>query len=218
MNREYSEETESILKSLTLEEKIRIIHGCGLFRTGEIKSKGIPSLVFSDGPMGVRQEFPDDSWTPVGNSDDYVSYCPSNTAIAASWNPQIAETCGEVLGEEARARGKDVILAPGVNIQRTPLCGRNFEYMEKLTDYICRMGHRKIAYIHGQSSLQVVQSRLEGFFRTLGRYGITLPDGYLQEGSFLDAELAAQKTRELLNRKDRPTCILFPDDMVLYFD
>jgi beta-glucosidase len=129
MNREYSEETESILKSLTLEEKIRIIHGCGLFRTGEIKSKGIPSLVFSDGPMGVRQEFPDDSWTPVGNSDDYVSYCPSNTAIAASWNPQIAETCGEVLGEEARARGKDVILAPGVNIQRTPLCGRNFEYM-----------------------------------------------------------------------------------------
>ncbi|MCI1723254.1 MAG: LacI family transcriptional regulator [Lachnospiraceae bacterium] len=91
----------------------------------------------------------------------------------------------------------------------------NVRDMEKLTDYICRMGHRKIAYIHGQSSLQVVQSRLEGFFRTLGRYGITLPDGYLQEGSFLDAELAAQKTRELLNRKDRPTCILFPDDMSL---
>lgn len=129
MDNEFREKTESILKSLSLEEKVRMIHGCGLFRTGEIKNKGIPSLVFSDGPMGVRQEFPDASWTPVGNSDDYVSYCPSNTAIAASWNPQIAKTCGEVLGEEARARGKDVILAPGVNIQRTPLCGRNFEYM-----------------------------------------------------------------------------------------
>ena len=88
----------------------------------------------------------------------------------------------------------------------------NVRDMEKLTDYICRKGHRKIAYIHGQSSLQVVQSRLEGFFRTLGRYGIALPDGYLQEGGFIDAELAAEKTKELLNRKDRPTCILFPDD------
>jgi len=91
----------------------------------------------------------------------------------------------------------------------------NVRDMEKLTDYICRMGHKRVAYIHGQSSFQVVQSRLDGFFRTLGRYGIALPDGYLQEGGFIDAELAAVKTRELLSMKDRPTCILFPDDASL---
>lgn len=129
MEEQYEKAAESILEGLTLEEKTGMIHGCGLFRTGSVVRAGIPPLVFSDGPMGVRQEFPDDSWVPVGNSDDFVSYCPSNTAIAAAWNPEVALECGRVLGEEARARGKDVILAPGINIQRVPLCGRNFEYM-----------------------------------------------------------------------------------------
>lgn len=119
---------EKILEELTLEEKIKMIHGCGLFKTEEVKRLNIPSLKMSDGPMGVRAEFKNDEWTPAGNSEDSVSYCPSNTAIASTWNRELAGKAGSVLGEEARGRGKDVILGPGINIKRTPLCGRNFEY------------------------------------------------------------------------------------------
>lgn len=128
---DYREEIQEILSQLTLEEKISMIHGSGFFRTRAVERLGIPELKMSDGPMGVRQEFPDDSWIPVGHSDDFVSYAPSNSALAATWNPERAYVTGQGLGEEARGRGKDVILAPGINIKRDPLCGRNFEYMSE---------------------------------------------------------------------------------------
>ena len=131
MAKNYENEINQLTAKLTLEEKITMLHGCGLFRTGEVDRLGIPSLMMSDGPMGVRQEFPDANWIPFGNSDDYVSYLPSNSALAATWNPERAYAGGQVLGEEARGRGKDVILAPGINIKRDPLCGRNFEYMSE---------------------------------------------------------------------------------------
>ncbi len=125
---EQSRTPEAILKELTLDEKIGMIHGGGLFRTEGVKRLEIPPLKFSDGPMGVRPEFENAHWKSIRLSDDYVTYLPCNTAIAATWNPQIAYEAGSVLGEETRGRGKDVILAPGVNIKRSPLCGRNFEY------------------------------------------------------------------------------------------
>ena len=120
-----------ILKTLTLEEKVNMLHGVEFFKSGDVSNKGIPSVVMSDGPMGVRNEFPGDNWIPVGDSDDYVSYLPSNSALAATWNVTCAYETGKVLGEEARGRGKDIILAPGINIKRDPLCGRNFEYMSE---------------------------------------------------------------------------------------
>lgn len=122
---------EKILKQLTLDEKIRMIHGDGLFCTGAVPRLGIPALKFSDGPMGVRQEFENDQWKAIGNNDDYVTYLPSNSALAATWNRELAYETGKVLGEETRGRGKDMILAPGINIKRSPLCGRNFEYMSE---------------------------------------------------------------------------------------
>ena len=122
---------EKLLKELTLDEKIGMIHGDGLFRTKAVERLGIPALKMSDGPMGVRQEFENDAWKAVGNSDDYVTYLPCNSAIASTWNRGLAYEAGKVLGEEARGRGKDVILAPGINIKRSPLCGRNFEYMSE---------------------------------------------------------------------------------------
>lgn len=122
---------DEIIAQMTLEEKTSMIHGRGFFRTRGVDRLGIPELVMSDGPMGVRNQFPDDCWIPVGNSDDYVSYAPSNSALAATWNPERAYVGGLVLGDEARGRGKDVILAPGINIKRDPLCGRNFEYMSE---------------------------------------------------------------------------------------
>lgn len=122
---------EELLGQLTLEEKIGMIHGAGLFRTEGVERLDIPPLYMSDGPMGVRAEFADNEWRSVGTTEDFVSYMPCNSAIASTWNPEIAKLAGEVLGEEARGRGKDVILAPGINIKRSPLCGRNFEYMSE---------------------------------------------------------------------------------------
>lgn len=124
-------EIEKLVKKLTLDEKLAMIHGVALFRSGAVERLGIPGIVSSDGPMGVRAEFMDDRWIPAGNQDDMVSYLPSNSALASSWNAELAHDMGYVLGMEARGRGKDVILAPGINIKRDPRCGRNFEYMSE---------------------------------------------------------------------------------------
>lgn len=130
-NQKIEETLEALLNKLTLEEKIGMIHGAGLFRTAPVERLGIPAIKFSDGPMGVRAEFQNDHWKNLDQNDDFVTYFPSNSAIAATWNPELAAASGEVLGEEARGRGKDMILAPGINIQRVPECGRNFEYMSE---------------------------------------------------------------------------------------
>ena len=131
MTKNYEKEIEAICGQLTLKEKTDLIHGGGLFRTGRVERLGIPAVKMSDGPMGVREEFADAAWRAVGNNDDYVTYGPSNSAVASTWNPERAYRSGKTLGEETRGRGKDVILAPGINIKRDPLCGRNFEYMSE---------------------------------------------------------------------------------------
>ncbi|WP_195987122.1 glycoside hydrolase family 3 C-terminal domain-containing protein [Clostridium sp. D53t1_180928_C8] len=125
------EKIEEIVSELKLEEKVAMVHAAGLFRNGSVERLGIPSLYMSDGPMGVRNEFPNESWMPVGNTDDYVTYLPSISALACTWNRKLAYESGDILGKEARGRGKDIILAPGINIVRSPLGGRNFEYMSE---------------------------------------------------------------------------------------
>lgn len=124
-------QVEALLEQLTLDEKITMIHGAGFFKTAAVDRLGIPALKTSDGPMGVRNEFENNQWIPLGLSDDYVTYLPSNSALASTWNKDLAYEMGQVLGAEARGRGKDVILAPGINIKRSPLCGRNFEYLSE---------------------------------------------------------------------------------------
>ncbi|KFI56797.1 glycoside hydrolase family 3 C-terminal domain-containing protein [Bifidobacterium choerinum] len=116
---------------LTLEEKIGMIHGAALFHTAAVERLGIPEMKFDDGPMGVRADTHDDNWAPLNNTRDMVSYLPSGSAVASTWNPRLAHLTGQVLGQEARGRGKDVILGPSLNIKRSPLCGRNFEYMSE---------------------------------------------------------------------------------------
>ncbi len=131
MKERFEKQVEELLAQLTLDEKIGMIHGAGLFRTEGVERLGIPPLISSDGPMGVRNEFDNAHWVTTGTTDDFVSYLPSNSALASTWNRELAKTAGQVLGEEARGRGKDVILAPGINVKRSPLCGRNFEYMSE---------------------------------------------------------------------------------------
>lgn len=116
---------------LTLEEKVALIHASAFFNSGYVERLGIPPLKMDDGPNGVRQEFEPDCWKPLGDTADLVTWMPSNTCLATTWSKTLAKKFGQVLGEEARGRGKDVILAPGINIKRTPLCGRNFEYMSE---------------------------------------------------------------------------------------
>lgn len=135
----YKNEIEAILKELTLEEKIAMVHGDGFFRSCGCERLGIPPMYYSDGPMGVRADFRNDSWFPLGKEDDFVTYLPSNSALASTWNTELAYEAGKTLGEEARGRGKDMILAPGINIKRDPRCGRNFEYMSEDPRLIERM-------------------------------------------------------------------------------
>ncbi len=120
-----------ILLDLTTEEKIRLIHGEALFHTGAVERHNIPQLWMSDGTMGVRMEFDEKEWRAKGHNDDYSSYLPCTSAVTSTWNRELAYKAGCVLGAEARGSGKDVILAPGINIKRNPLCGRNFEYMSE---------------------------------------------------------------------------------------
>lgn len=120
-----------LVEQMTLEEKIGMIHGNGLFRNKGVERLNVPKLVMSDGTMGIRKEFENDTWKEIGYSNDLVTYLPSNNVVAATWNRKLAYIAGRTLGEEARGRGKDVILSPGINIIRTPLCGRNFEYMSE---------------------------------------------------------------------------------------
>lgn len=122
---------EKLLSQLTLEEKIGMIHGATLFRTAPVERLEIPGLSMSDGPMGVRGEYPDSEWRYLNHTDDFVTYLPCNSAVASAWNRELARETGRTLGCEARGRGKDMILAPGINIKRSPLCGRNFEYMSE---------------------------------------------------------------------------------------
>ncbi|MFA5689461.1 MAG: glycoside hydrolase family 3 C-terminal domain-containing protein [Kiritimatiellales bacterium] len=128
---EIAEKIETLLRQMTLDEKIGMCHANTKFSSAGISRLGIPDIVMSDGPHGVRQEIAKDSWRSAGRDDDDATYLPAGTALASTWNPDCAKDFGYVLGREARERGKDIILAPGINIIRTPLCGRNFEYMSE---------------------------------------------------------------------------------------
>lgn len=130
---------EKLLKQMTLQEKTSLLHGNSKFNTAGIERLGVPRMHMSDGPHGVRRETQEHSWGPVGWEDDYVTYLPTGSALASTWNSALGRLFGETLGAEARHRNKDIILGPGINIVRTPLCGRNFEYFGEDPYHIGRM-------------------------------------------------------------------------------
>ena len=120
---------DDAISRMTLQEKIRIIHAQSKFSSAGVPRLGFPDFWTDDGPHGVRPDVLWDEWEQAGQTNDSCVAFPALTCLAASWNQDIALAYGKSLGEEALYRGKDMILGPGVNIYRTPLCGRNFEYM-----------------------------------------------------------------------------------------
>ncbi len=117
------------LSRMTLEEKVAMCHAQSKFSSPGCPRLGIPELWMSDGPHGVRAEINWNDWGYAQWTNDSITAFPALTCLAATWNPEMAARYGKAIGEEARYREKDVLLGPGVNIYRTPLNGRNFEYM-----------------------------------------------------------------------------------------
>jgi beta-glucosidase len=146
---QYTSSTEAkinlLISQMTLAEKITMIHASSSFTSGGVKRLNIPELTTSDGPHGVRYEH-GRVWKMQKNVNDSGTYLPTGNALAATWNPELGYAFGSVLGSEAKWRGKDVILGPGINIIRTPLNGRNFEYMSEDPFLISKM---VVGYIKG---------------------------------------------------------------------
>lgn len=123
------ERVEDALSRMTLEEKVAMLHAQSKFSSPGVPRLGIPEVWCSDGPHGIREEVLWDEWGGAGWTNDYCTAFPALTCLAASWDPSMSAIYGKAIGEEARYRNKTVLLGPGVNIYRTPLNGRNFEYM-----------------------------------------------------------------------------------------
>lgn len=138
----------SLIKKMTLQEKVNMIHGNSSFTSAGVPRLGIPELVTSDGPHGVRLEH-GRGWGNSQNVNDSGTYLPVGIALAATWNTKLGFEFGEVLGSEAKYRGKDVILGPGINIMRSPLNGRNFEYQSEDPYLVSRLA---VGYIKGVQS------------------------------------------------------------------
>lgn len=120
---------EDALSRMTLEEKVAVLHAQSKFSSAGVPRLGIPELWCTDGPHGIRPEVRWDEWEQAGWTNDSCTAFPALTCLAATWNPELSALYGKSVGEEARYREKDILLGPGVNIYRTPLNGRNFEYM-----------------------------------------------------------------------------------------
>ena len=140
---------DDALSRMTLDEKIAVIHAQSKFSSPGVKRLGFPDFWTVDGPHGVRPDVLWDEWEQAGQTNDSCVAFPALTCLAATWNPQMARLYGESLGEEALYRGKGMILGPGVNIYRTPLGGRNFEYMGEDPWLASRM---VVPYIQGLQS------------------------------------------------------------------
>ena len=148
-NKPLEQRIDDALSRMTLDEKIAVIHAQSKFSSPGVKRLGFPDLWTDDGPHGVRPDVLWDEWEQAGQTNDSCVAFPALTCLAATWNPDLARLYGESLGEEALYRNKSVMLGPGVNIFRTPLNGRNFEYMGEDPWLASRM---VVPYVQGLQS------------------------------------------------------------------
>ena len=137
-----------LMKNLTNEEKAGLCSGEGFWWTKAVERLGIPSIMVSDGPHGLRKQA--DASDHLGLNESIQAVCfPAGSALASSWDRELIGTLGEHLGDEARAEKLHTVLGPAINIKRSPLCGRNFEYISE-DPYLA--GKLSAAYIRGVQS------------------------------------------------------------------
>ena len=135
----------NIINSLDLEQKCALLSGGTVFTTRALPGKGIPAITLSDGPNGVRKQA--GAADHLGLNPSVPATCfPTSATVANSWDPELGEAVGAAMGEEAAAQGVSVLLGPGLNIKRSPLCGRNFEYFSE-DPYLA--GKMAAAYVRG---------------------------------------------------------------------
>ncbi len=128
---QYDEQVNSIIKQMTLEEKVEMLHGKTMFTSAGVERLGIADMKYADGPFGIREELQPHGWAPLGWDKDKATYFPTGSALAATWSPELAYEYGTGMAHEARLRGKDMILGPAINIQRIPTGGRTYEYLSE---------------------------------------------------------------------------------------
>jgi len=128
---QYDEQVNSIIKQMTLEEKVEMLHGKTMFTSTGVERLGIADMKYADGPFGIREELQPHGWAPLGWDKDKATYFPTGSALAATWSPELAYEYGTGMAREARLRGKDMILGPAINIQRIPTGGRTYEYLSE---------------------------------------------------------------------------------------
>jgi beta-glucosidase len=171
-----------LLEQMTLEEKVAMCHADSPFTSAGCPRLGVPALVMSDGPHGVREESIPGTYTPAGGRDDCSTALPTGICLAAAWNTGLARKFGEVLGAEAAHRGKHVILGPAVNMQRTPLCGRSFEYMGEDPVLAARIAVEAIRGIQSQGAAACVKHfALNNQELDRGRVNVEVDDRALRE-------------------------------------
>ena len=128
---EHEQQIESIISSMTLEEKIAMLHGKNMFSSAGIPRLGIADVEYADGPFGIREEMEPHSWNSLNLTTDSATFFPTGSALAATWSTDYAYAYGRAMSHEARLRGKDMILGPAINIQRIPTGGRTYEYLSE---------------------------------------------------------------------------------------
>ena len=147
-DQELNDRIESVLSQMTLEEKCALLSGNTAFTTLPIKRLGVPALCFSDGPHGMRHQGEGANHLGIGGSDPATCF-PTAVTVASSWDPALGKELGQALGEEAASMGVNCVLGPGLNIKRSPLCGRNFEYFSE-DPYLA--GKMAAGYVNGIQS------------------------------------------------------------------
>ncbi len=124
-------EIDALIKQMTLEEKVGMLHAKHMFVSAGVERLGIADMKYTDGPFGIREELQPNSWTPLGLENDKATFFPTGSALAATWSAELAYEYGAAMAREARLRGKDMLLGPAINIQRIPTGGRTYEYLSE---------------------------------------------------------------------------------------
>jgi beta-glucosidase len=172
-NQPIDKRVEDLLDRMTLEEKLSQVHGNTKFTTPAIPRLGVPVRWLSDGPHGVREDVGPYNWRSAGHTDDYATFMPALSSLGSTWNPDQATAYGNVIGQESRKRGKDIILGPIADIVRTPLCGRVYEYFGEDPFLNARMS---VNYIRGVQTNDVAAciKHFAGNNQELGRATVNM--------------------------------------------